>query len=103
MVTRFETKLLRPEVAGGPEVGNITATSRPDFNGQVNPDGSETYWRFEYATSRSGPWTPAAGASGTTPAEENPTLGSLGFYPVEADITGLEESEDLLRPPVCGK
>ena len=53
--------------------------------GEVIPDESETHWRFEYSTSKAGPWNPALGAEGTIPAAEADTE----FHTVEGDLSGL--------------
>ncbi len=85
--TSFETELLRPtpEVK---EVFNAAATSARVV-GLVEPHGFETHWRYEYATSKEGPWT--SGAEGTiSQAEvEASEAAKEGSPEVDADLTGL--------------
>jgi hypothetical protein len=87
--TSFETELLRPT----PEVNNIfnVAATSARVVGYVHPNGSETEmgWRYEYATSKEGPWT--AGAEGTiSRAEvEASEAAKEGAPKVDAELTGL--------------
>jgi hypothetical protein len=41
-----------------------THTSVAGFHGCLNPDGLKTTWRFDYAESESGPWSPVPGDEG---------------------------------------
>jgi hypothetical protein len=68
---------------------NITDTSA-HLAGILEPHGSETDWRFEYATSENGPWTPVAGAEGTvSQAEAEAFPGNIGPPGIEGSLTGL--------------
>ncbi len=51
----------------------------------VSPNGFETHWRFEYATSSEGPWSD--GPEGTIPQAQS-AFGGEELY-VEAELTGL--------------
>lgn len=64
---------------------NITGTSAT-LHDSVNPDESETRWRFEYALSESGPWTVGpAGVIAASEADEK-------FHRLAVDLTGLAPS-----------
>ncbi len=54
----------------------------------VSPNGFETRWRFEYATSEAGPWT--VGPGGTIPQSQS-AYTEEGL-PVAAEVTGLSPS-----------
>ncbi len=58
----FTTPTARPVVAL-PTVRNVTGTAA-HLAFSLQPDGSETRWRFEYATSAAGPWQDVPGAEG---------------------------------------
>jgi hypothetical protein len=73
------------------EIRNVTATSA-HFDGEVGPNGSETTWRLESATSPSGPWVPVPGASGTVSQAEAEALGFHRAVGVQAELTGLSPS-----------
>ena len=87
--TSFETELLRPT----PHVENVfnVAATSVRVVGDVEPNGSETGmgWRYEYATSKDGPWT--SGAEGTiSRAEvEASEAAKEGAPEVDAELTGL--------------
>jgi hypothetical protein len=87
--TSFETELLRPT----PEVNNVfnVAATSARVVGYVHPNGSETEmgWRYEYATSKEGPWT--SGAEGTISRAEVEASEAAGEGPpeVDAELTGL--------------
>lgn len=84
----------RPEVKFS-VVGNTSAELTDDisevtgesvhFKGEVNPENgpSETLWRFEYATSSSGPWVAVPGGAGKLAGD------NAEFHVVEADLSGL--------------
>jgi hypothetical protein len=80
----------------------VTSTNRPLFylgarnvtsgsarvTGSLNPNGSETAWHFEYATSQSGPWTALPG--GTISQAEAKTLEEAkASVPIAVGLTGL--------------
>ncbi len=69
----------RPNV-GLPDNVSATAAHVP---GTVIPDSSETHWRFETASSETGPWTP--GVEGTIPAGE----ADQEPHSFSTDLTGL--------------
>jgi Tol biopolymer transport system component len=83
----FTTPSAKPEV-GTPEVRNVTGIAARLQSG-LSLRGSETHWRFEYATAESGPWTVVPGGEGVfsqTQAESFPE----GAGPkVEASLAGL--------------
>jgi hypothetical protein len=85
-----ETVPLRPEINGLPHVSHITATSA-DVSEAVTPNELETQWRFESATSESGPWTPVPGGEGTiTQAEAEADLHLQNPSPtVRVALSGL--------------
>ncbi len=66
------------------EIKDVTATSA-NVGGGFFTRSSETHWRFEYATSKSGPWAEPSGAAGTVSAAETSELGNH----TRATITGL--------------
>jgi hypothetical protein len=86
MATEVTTASDSP-LAFGAEIGSVTGTS-VHLEGYVNPATYETHWRFEYATSVSGPWTVAPGASGTIATAEAGETDQT----VEADLAGLSPS-----------
>jgi hypothetical protein len=68
-------------------ISHVAATSA-HLRGGVHPNGYETHWRFEYATTETGPWLP--GPEGTI-------LQAQAAYTeegqkVEGDLTGLSAS-----------
>lgn len=83
-VQSFTTHTDHPEAALQSPVQHITGTSAEAL-GRVSPQGSETQWRFEYATSSGGPWSAVPGASGTIAAGEATEEHKL----FKADLTGL--------------
>jgi hypothetical protein len=83
----FTTPTDRPLV-GTPDVRNVTGTSA-HLRANILPHGSETTWRFEYATSENGPWTPVAGAEGTISQAEAQALPENVGAPVEGTLTSL--------------
>jgi hypothetical protein len=70
-------------------VSNVTATSA-HLTGDVHPNDYETHWRFEYATTETGPWLP--GPEGTIPQAE--AAYTEEGKTVEADLAGLSASTD---------
>jgi hypothetical protein len=58
-----ETESGPPTLGSFGFVVNEVHATRAEFNSDLAPNGSETPWRIEYATSEGGPWT--LGASGT--------------------------------------
>ena len=59
----------------------------------VAPHGSETRWRFEYATSVLGLWTVAPGGEGTISQAQAEAKPYGVFFPVGATLTGLKPAE----------
>ena len=79
-VESFQTRPTHPEASG--RISDVTANSAA-LHGSIVPDDSETHWRFEYATSETGPWSPGPeGAISAGEADSN-------FHQVEAQLTGL--------------
>jgi hypothetical protein len=79
-----------PSVSG---IAAVTLTSA-HIAGKVAPNGSETHWRFQYATSEAGPWS--AGPAGTVTQAEAETLEAEGpgfGKTVEGDVTGLQSGK----------
>ncbi len=58
--------------------------------GIVRPNGVETHWRVEYATSQSGPWT--VGPGGTIPQSQS--VYTEAGLDVEGEVTGLSPSTE---------
>jgi hypothetical protein len=71
-------------VGSGRHAETVTETSA-HLHGYVVPHGSETHYRFESATSESGPWAPVPGSAGTVAAVE----ADEKHHEVFADIAGL--------------
>lgn len=74
----FTTHYAHPgsRLAGGEIEHDATSANLLGF---IDPNDSETSWRFEYAKSISGPWTPAT--EGTVPAAES-------AYPADLKVVG---------------
>jgi hypothetical protein len=70
-----------------PKASNVTGTSA-HVTGSVNPETLETQWRFEYATSKTGPWTVVPGGSGTIATAQAGEANQA----VEGDLSGLSTS-----------
>ncbi len=85
----FTTPTAKPVVLV-PEFVNVTSTSAR-FSAIVESKGSETQWRFEYAMSAMGPWTPVPGGEGViSQAEaEAQEKGQPSVLP-EGSLTGLK-------------
>lgn len=83
----FTTPTARPTVFE-PTLRNVTATS-VHLSDNLLPHGSETEWRFQYATSASGPWTDAPGAAGIVTQAEAEALPEGQAAEAEGRITGL--------------
>ncbi len=71
-------------------IRNVTATTAHVL-GDVEPHGSETVWRFEYATSVLGPWTvvPGPEGSGTISQAQAEAAGYGGGLVLAARLSGL--------------
>jgi hypothetical protein len=71
---------------------NITSTSAMAVGEiRLEDNASEVHWRYELASSESGPWAPAAGAKGVfSKAEAEAALLSGIQLPAEAELTGLK-------------
>ena len=77
LTVKFKTATNHPS-ASVREVRNVTATSA-HIAGDVHPQGSETHWRFESATSVTGPWSPVPGGNGViSSAEADESLHEVG-------------------------
>ena len=63
-IPSLEQTAIRPEMCGTIHV------SSADFYTELNADGAETQYHFEYGPGENGPWTPVAGAGGTITAAE---------------------------------
>ncbi len=79
----FTTHSARVEVGGFIEVDQAATSAH--LIGSVNPNGFETHWRFEYSTSKSGPWSD--GPEGTI-AQAQAGYTEEGRH-VEGELTGL--------------
>lgn len=79
------TKSIKPQanIQRG-SITKITGTSA-HLAGGVDPGTYETSWRFEYATSQAGPYTPVPGANGTITAAE----AGEEAVKVQGDLSGL--------------
>jgi hypothetical protein len=78
-------------LAPAPEMDRSYPTADSAFlTGRVDPRGTETHWRYEYATSVSGPWTP--GPEGTVSQAEAEALPlTAGGHPsAAAELTALQ-------------
>ena len=86
---QFTTETAKPQVSP-PEFHNVTANSvRAEQNFRTG--SSETNWRFESASSPSGPWTAVPGGEGTVPQQEAEALSQLqAGAVVEASLTELQ-------------
>ena len=82
----FTTPTARP-VVGTPSTRNVTGTSAY-LTGGLTTGGSETEWRFEYASSVSGPWSPVEGAEGTSQVQAEG-----GSVAIEGAVTGLSPAK----------
>ena len=67
----------------------VTLRALPHLVGHVSPSGSETSWRFEYATSAGGPWGVVPGAEGTISQAEAEALPEGSGVGVAWSFTGL--------------
>lgn len=88
-----KTLTVKPRVSET-RVHNVTGTS-VHLTSEVEPQGSKTEWRFEYAPSAIGPWTPVPGASGTISQAEAEAIGSeegTDGVGVAGDLVGLDPS-----------
>jgi hypothetical protein len=84
-VLPLETHVAKPVVGDELGIRNITGIAA-HIVGNIETNGSETDWRFEYATSATSSWTTfASGVISATEAAE--PLSSI-----EADLTGLKPS-----------
>ncbi len=86
-IHKFTTASVKPEagLATGSPFTNVTGVSA-HVVGSVYTGDSETQWRFEYATSEAGPWTP--GTAGTVSSAD----AGEQQIPVGGDLTGLSPS-----------
>ncbi len=70
-----ETTKFTTRAVAIPEIGNLTAfaasKSATLFVTEVETNGLQTEYSFEYATSEHGPWSPAPGCSGTVTVAED--------------------------------
>jgi hypothetical protein len=82
-IGEFKTRPAHPTDSTG-SVTELTATST-HFAGVVDPDESETHWRFEYAPAEGGPWAAVPGAEGTIPQAK----ADDEYHQVAGELTGL--------------
>lgn len=83
----FTTAPEHPEAfMGGFEA--VAATS-VGVSGGVKAHSAEAHWRFEYAQSESGPWSPGPEGTIPAPAAGAPVQAGEGFRRVEGTLTGL--------------
>ncbi len=87
----FTTPTEKP-VAFAPELRNLTGVS-VHLSGEILPHGLETTWRFEYALSARGPWTPVTGAEGIVTLMQAEALPEGTPTQVEGSLTGLSPSK----------
>ncbi len=82
-----EPEPLRPT----PEVSNVfnAAATSARVVGFVHPHGFETHWRYEYATSKEGPWTSGAEGAVSQAEVEASEAANEGAPRIEAALTGL--------------
>ncbi len=85
----YVTPTARPVASVG-NVRNVTGTSAHVSQSEVVPHGMETRWRFETATSQSGPWSPVAGASGVISLAEAEALPEGGGVRFENSLSALK-------------
>ena len=84
---KFTTHTARAQASfGAGEVQPAASSAR--LLGSVSPNGFETHWRFEYATSSSGPWSD--GPEGAIPQSE--AAYSEEGQRVEASLAGLSSA-----------
>ena len=83
-ILTFAARTARAQVSFG-AYGINQAAASAHLIGNVSPNGFETRWRFEYSTSKSGPWT--AGPEGTI-AQAQAGYSEEGQR-VEGELTGL--------------
>jgi hypothetical protein len=89
-ILSFTTPTAKP-VVSEPAVRNITS-SAAHLTAGVAPNGSETHWRFEYAPSAIGPWSPVPGAAGTISQAEAEALPQGTDQAVDGSLTGLSSA-----------
>lgn len=90
--TRSVTTGTAKPVISGQVLRNVT-TSSARVQANIEPRGTRTTWRLEYATSALGPWLPIPGGSGTISQEEAEALPSTGTASgIETTLTGLSPS-----------
>lgn len=87
----FTTPTLKPVVPARPYVRNITGSSAY-LTGVVVPHGFKSGWRFEYATSASGPWSPVPGAAGTVTQAQAEALPNGNTILVGGRLSGLKSA-----------
>ncbi len=88
-VEPFQTTPTSPEVSDL-KVQDLTPTSA-SLNASFKTRGFEAHYRFEYATSESGPWAPVPGGEDTVAAPSD-IFASEQFFFAAATITGLTPS-----------
>ncbi len=79
---------LRPHAQ---DLGSVNATgTTARLEGYIEPHGFATHWRFEYASSEAGPWTPVSGGEGSiSQAEAKAIPLTDAQVHTEATLTGL--------------
>ena len=96
-IVHFETLPLRPR-GSCCKIEKVTDSSA-QVEVSIRPDGFEGSWRLEYAESKSGPWTPAPGASGPITQAQ----AEKEYYKSEGRTDGSESVHDVLRAAHRGK
>jgi hypothetical protein len=87
----FTTPTLKPVVIDRPQVRNVTG-SAAYLTGSFVPHGFKSGWRFEYAMSASGPWSPVPGAAGTVTQAQAEALPNGDHISVEGRLSGLKSA-----------
>jgi hypothetical protein len=92
---------------GGAAIAKSTHTSL-SFQANYYPFGCETQWRFQYATSKNGPWEPVPGGSGSDAGNQDSVKAESGEvtglsvetpYYVRFTVTDLVESPSEISGP----
>jgi hypothetical protein len=87
----FTTPSARPTVFVDEQVRNVTGVSAT-AQALITPRQSETHWRFESATSASGPWSAVPGAEGVISQAQAEALPGSNGATVLGRLSGLKPS-----------
>ena len=89
----LDTLSAKPTVSLPSGFRNVTASGAQIAATSLYPHGSETVWRFEYATSVLGPWEDVPGAAGTISQAQAEAASYEGPFRVEAHLSGLNSAK----------